>query len=106
MEDYVKVAKETLKPITELVRLGLFKDEKDALVELIQDQAKNKIHYYEKKIKEMKKKYRVNFQEFKKSIEERKNEEVFEEWDDFIQWESYEEAIRYWTEAKERVKVK
>jgi hypothetical protein len=39
-------------------------------------------------------------------IEGRKDEEVFEEWDDFIQWESYEEALRYWTEVEERVKDK
>ena len=29
--------------------------------------------------------------------------EVFEEWDDFIQWESYEESLRYWTEVEARV---
>jgi len=27
----------------------------------------------------------------------------FEEWGDFIQWESYEEALRYWTEVEARV---
>jgi hypothetical protein len=48
----------------------------------------------------------VDFQGFKKIIEGRKEEEVFEEWDDFIQWESYEEALRYWTEVEERVKGK
>ena len=48
----------------------------------------------------------MDFREFKRIIEGRKDEEVFEEWDDFIQWESYEEALRYWTEVEERVKGK
>ncbi len=106
MEDYVKVSKEAFAPIAELVRIGLFRDEKDALVGIIREQAKNKMHYFSEKIGKMKKKYKVDFQGFKKRIEGRKDEEVFEEWDDFIQWESYEEALRYWTEVEERVKGK
>jgi len=106
MEEYVKVSKEVFAPIAELVRIGLFKDEKDALVGIIREQARNKISYYEKKIGEMKMKYGVDFQEFKDAIEKRKDEEVFEEWDDFIQWESYEEALRYWTEVEEQVQGK
>jgi len=106
MGDYIKVSKEAFAPIVELVRIGLFRDEKDALVGLVREQAKNKIFYYEKKISELARKYKVDFQGFKKIIEGRKDEEVFEEWDDFIQWESYEEALRYWTEVEERVKGK
>lgn len=106
MVDYVKVPKETFEPIAELVRIGLFRDEKDALRGLIREQAKNKIRFYGKKISEMERKYKVDYQEFKKLVEKRKDEEVFEEWDDFIQWASYEEALRYWTEVEERVKVK
>jgi len=104
--DYVKVSKEAFAPIVELVRIGLFRDEKDALVGIIREQARNKIQYYGEKISEMARKYKVDFQGFKKIIEGRKDEEVFEEWDDFIQWESYEEALRYWTEVEERVKGK
>ncbi|MEN4017731.1 MAG: hypothetical protein PQ975_04360 [Methanobacterium sp.] len=106
MGEYVKVSKEVFAPIEELVRIGLFKDEKDALVGIIREQARNKISYYEKKISEMKRRYRVDFQEFKDTIDKRKDEEVFEEWDDFIQWESYEEALRYWAEVENRVKGK
>jgi len=106
MEEYVKVSKEVFAPIAELVRIGLFKDEKDALAGIIQEQARNKISYYRKKIGGMKRRYGVVFHEFKDRIEKRKDEEVFEEWDDFIQWESYEEALRYWTEVEERVKGK
>jgi len=103
MEDYVKVSKDVFAPIVELVRIGLFRDEKDALIGIIREQARNKIWYYEGKISELKRKYKVGFLEFKKIIEGRKDEEVFEEWDDFIQWESYEEALRYWTEVGARV---
>jgi hypothetical protein len=106
MGDYVKVSKEAFAPIVELVRIGLFRDEKDALVGIIREQARNKIQFYGEKISEMARKYKVDFQGFKRIIEGRKDEEVFEEWDDFIQWESYEEALRYWTEVEERVKVK
>ena len=103
MENYVKVSRDVFAPIVELVRIGLFRDEKDALVGIIREQARNKIWYYGGKISELERKYRVDFLEFKKIIEGRKDEEVFEEWDDFIQWESYEEALRYWTEVEERV---
>ena len=103
MENYVKVSKEVFAPIVELVRIGLFRDEKDALVGIIREQARNKIWYYGGKISELKRKYRVDFLEFKRIIEGRKDVEVFEEWDDFIQWESYEEALRYWAEVKARV---
>ena len=106
MGDYVKVSKEAFAPIVELVRIGLFRDEKDALVGIIREQARNKIQYYGEKISEMERKYKVDFQRFKNIIEGRKDEEVFEEWDDFIQWASYEEALRYWTEVEERVKGK
>ncbi|CAD7767146.1 MAG: hypothetical protein DNFNHJIP_00553 [Candidatus Argoarchaeum ethanivorans] len=103
MENYVKVSKEVFAPIVELVRIGLFRDEKDALTGIIREQARNKIRYYTGKISELERRYKVNFREFKRIIEERKEEEVFEEWDDFIQWESYEEALRYWAEVEARV---
>jgi hypothetical protein len=103
MENYVKVSKEVFAPIVELVRIGLFRDEKDAFVGIIREQARNKIWYYGGKISELKMKYKVDFPEFKRIIEEKEGEEVFGGWDDFIQWESYEEALRYWTEVEARV---
>jgi hypothetical protein len=93
-----------LAPIEDLVRIGLFRDEKDALVGIIREQTKTKIYYYEQKINELKSKYGIDFKGFKKIIEGRKEEEIFAEWDDFIQWESYDEALRYWTEVEERIK--
>lgn len=103
MENYVKVSKEVFAPIVELVRIGLFRDEKEALTGIIREQARNKIQYYGGKVSELERKYSVDFREFKKIIEGRENEEVFEEWDDFIRWGSYEEARRYWTEVEARV---
>jgi len=47
MEEYVKVSKEVFAPIVELVRIGLFKDEKEAVVGIIREQARNKIFYYD-----------------------------------------------------------
>lgn len=97
------MSKDVFAPIVELVRIGLFRDEKDALAGIIREQARNKIWYYEGKISELSMKYKVDFPEFKRIIEGRKDEEVFEEWDDFIPWESYEEALRYWNEVEARV---
>jgi hypothetical protein len=103
MENYIKVSRDVFAPILELVKIGLFRDEKDALAGIIREQAKNKIWYYAGKISELKRRYMVDFLEFKKIIEEKKDDEVFEEWDDFIRWESYEEALKYWTDVEARV---
>ena len=40
--DYVKVPKEMFEPLAEIVRIGLFRDEKDALRGIIREQAKKK----------------------------------------------------------------
>ena len=85
MGDYVKVSKEVFEQIAELVLIGLFRDEKDALEGIIREQAKNRIQYYGEKIRKLKRKYKVDFQGFKRIIDQRKDEEVFEEWDDFIE---------------------
>ena len=45
----------------------------------------------------------MDFQGFKKIIADRKDNEVFEEWDDFILWESYEEALRYWSRVEDQL---
>ncbi|WP_231589797.1 hypothetical protein [Methanosarcina siciliae] len=60
------------------------------------DQAEQKIDYYGKKIAGMKQKYGMNFSDFEKRIHLRGGKEDFEEWDDFILWESYVTASRYW----------
>ena len=53
----------------------------------------------------MQAKYKVSFEELKGHIESRKESESFEEWDDFIIWESYESARRYWADVEVRLKA-
>lgn len=52
----------------------------------------------------MQSKYKMNFSEFKHCIEARNGEEIFEEWDDFVIWESYESARSYWADVEARLK--
>jgi hypothetical protein len=104
MSDTVEVSRDAFEPIALLVKEGLFKNEKDALKSLVLDQASSKIRHFDTKIREMQAKYKVSFEEFKEHIESRKKSESFEEWDDFIIWESYESARRYWADVEARLK--
>jgi hypothetical protein len=103
MSDTIEVSRDVFEPITELVKLGLFKDEKEALKNLVLDQAATKIRYFDSRIIEMRSKYKMNFEDFKRRIEERKGNEVFEEWDDFIIWDAYESAKRYWLKVEAKL---
>ena len=103
MSDTIEVSRDAFEPITELVKLGLFKDEKEALKNLVLDQAASKIRYFDSKIQEMMSKYKMSFKDFKRRIEERKDEEVFEEWDDFIIWDAYESAKSYWLKVETKL---
>ena len=77
MSDTIEVSRDVFEPITELVKLGLFKDEKKALRKLVLDQAESKIRYFDSRILEMRSKYKMGFEVFKRRIEERKNVEVY-----------------------------
>ncbi|MGC9445280.1 MAG: hypothetical protein ACP5E9_10200 [Candidatus Methanospirareceae archaeon] len=105
MDEYVKISKELFAPFAELVRIGLFKDEKDALRSILLEHAGHKIAWCKSEIVKLEQKYGVAFKDFKATIDKRKDEEVYSEWDDFIKWESYEEALKYWTEVEERIKA-
>ncbi|MHC1632049.1 MAG: hypothetical protein ACXQT4_07195 [Methanotrichaceae archaeon] len=96
MSETVEVSRDVFEPIAMLVRDGLFKDEKDALKSLVLDQAASMISHFDSLIKEMRAKYDMSFEEFEKYIKSRKGSESFDEWDDFIIWESYESAREYW----------
>jgi hypothetical protein len=99
MEDateYGKVHKKIFEPISDMVKACLYKDEQEALQHLVHDQAEQKIETYGKKITELEQKYKMDFCAFEKRINSRIGEENFEEWDDFIIWESYVKAYRYW----------
>lgn len=103
MGDTIEISRDVFEPIADLVKAGLFKNEKDALRSLFKDQAAAKIHYFDSKIAEMRSKCKMDFGEFKHRVETRKGEEVFEEWDDIIIWESYESARSYWTNVEARL---
>lgn len=64
---------------------------------LVHDQAMFKVEHYTRKIKEMEDKYNLVFPEFEAMIKETANKEIFEEWDDYILWESYVKVLQYWS---------
>lgn len=104
MNDTVEVSRDAFEPIAALVREGLFRSEKDALKCLVLDQAASKMRQFDFKISEMCAKHKMSFEDFKRRIESRVGEESFEEWDDFIIWESYESARSYWRNVEAKLK--
>ncbi len=94
---YVKIQRSVFQPIEDLIRIGLYKNEQEAISALVHDQAKYKIEHYSKKIKKMEKKYKMVFSDFEAKIKRTTNKENFEEWDDYILWESYIKALQYWS---------
>jgi len=99
MSDTIEVPRAAFEPKAMLERDGLFKDEQDALRSLVIDQAEAKIRHYDSLIKEMRGKYGMSFEEFKNQIESRICSESFDEWDDFIIWETYESSRKYWADV-------
>lgn len=100
---HVKVSEKLWEPIKNLVNIGLYKNEKDAIRSLIQGQAEKKIKLYSEKIRKLEKKYGMGFQKFEKKIKDREGKEVFEEWDDYVSWKGYEESLKYWAKVKEGI---
>lgn len=76
---------------------------KNEIISLLLDKAFNKSEYYLTCCREMEQKYGKPFIDFKRQVEESK-EEVFEEWDDLIEWEAYELAYENWKERYEELK--
>lgn len=93
---YVKVPRKTCKSVHKIVKTDLYKDENEVLYWLVHNKAEQKIDYYDKKISEMEKKYRMDFSAFENRIHSRKEEKNLEEWNDFILWGGYVKAYRYW----------
>jgi len=90
---YVKIHRNVFQPIEDLIKTGLYKNEQEAISALVHDQARLKVEHYNKKIKEMEDKYDMVFPEFESRIKGTANKEIFEEWDDYILWESYVKAL-------------
>ncbi len=59
------------------------------------DKSLNKAEYYRSNCQEMEQKYRADFADFKKKVEE-SEEEIFSEWDDLMIWEGYHLGYREW----------
>lgn len=76
---------------------------KNEIISLLLDKAFNKSEYYYTLCKEMEQKYGMEFDEFKKHVEESK-EEVFREWDDLMEWEAYHLAHNEWNGKYEELK--
>lgn len=94
---YVKIHRSVFQPIEDLIKIGVYKNELEAISALVHDQAMYKLEHYGKKIKEMEKKYDMFFSDFEAKIKQTANKENFEEWDDYILWESYVKALQYWS---------
>jgi hypothetical protein len=76
---------------------------KNEIISLLQDKALNKTEYYLTRCQEMEQKYGMVFSDFKNRVEKSKNE-VFEEWDDLMEWEAYDIAYNEWQEKYEELK--
>ena len=61
-----------------------------------------KLGEYKKQIEVFEKKYNMSFQEFEKKVKE-SEEEIFEEWDDYIIWEGLEKALKIWKKRYEEI---
>ena len=49
-------------------------------------------------------KYRMKFEEFQKMLEQKQNEEDFEQEDDLMTWKFAQESAQYWKEKIEELK--
>jgi len=61
---------------------------KDSLKEILILEELAKLHATEARIRRFEDKYQLSFEAFSKKIKDR---EVFEEYDDFIEWKAYQE---------------
>lgn len=62
--------------------------QKNEIISLLLDKAFNKTEYSLTRCQEMEQKYGMSFTDFKKKVGKSKKE-VFEEWDDLMEWEAY-----------------
>ena len=94
--DYVKSPGKKLKLKHKTLTSDQYKDENEVLYWLVHKNARQKTDYYGKKIKEMEKKYEMDFPAFKNVIHSSAGTENLEQWNDFILWAGYLKAYRYW----------
>jgi len=66
---------------------------KNEIILFLQDKALNKTEYYHTRCLELEQKYGMSFEDFQKRVEESQHE-IFEEWDDLMEWEAYITAYK------------
>jgi hypothetical protein len=96
----VEIPKDIWSPISSLVRHGLYKNEKSALIHIVHDLSLSKMKEYESAMQEFEKKYGLDFEHFEQQIKTSAKED-FEKWDDYIEWKACTKAHSYWKSVHE-----
>jgi hypothetical protein len=96
----LEIPKDVWSPISSLVRHGIYKNERSALINIIHDLSLSKMTEFESDMKGFEKKYNTDFEDFKSKIEAAEKED-FEKWDDYIEWKAYFTAYNYWKSIHE-----
>ena len=96
----VEIPKDVWSPISSLVRHGIYKNEKSALINIIRDLSLSKMTEFESAMKGFEKKYNTGFEDFRSKVEAAEKED-FEKWDDYIEWKAYFTAYNYWKSIHE-----
>lgn len=65
---------------------------KDEIIEYEKMKINTELTITREKIRLFKTKYQCSIEEFREKIES--HEEIFEEWDDYIEWRAYKEALK------------
>jgi hypothetical protein len=96
----VEIPKDVWSPISSLVRQGIYKNEKSALINIVHDMSMSKMKEYESLMQGFEKKYGLAFDDFERQIESATKED-FEKWDDYIEWKAYSKSYQYWKSIHE-----
>lgn len=96
----VEIPIDIWSPISSLVRHGLYKNEKSALINIVHDMSLYKIKEYESAMQGFEKKYGLVFDDFERQIQSAAKED-FEKWDDYIEWKAYSRSHIYWKSVHE-----
>ena len=96
----VEIPKDVWNPISSLVRHGVYKNEKSALINIVHDLSISKMKEYKSSMQGFEKKYGMLFEDFDKQIKSGVKED-FEKWDDYIEWKAYFKTYEYWKSVHE-----
>jgi hypothetical protein len=96
----IEIPKDIWNPISSLVRHGLYKNEKSALINIVHDLSVSKMTEYASSLHTFETKYGLIFEDFEKRITSAQKED-FEQWDDYIEWKACTKAYHYWKSVHE-----